>query len=217
MLVSRLRGLSKFQPSNVMLGLSTQELDIIIDTVNCLQLVAHQVLIISGSELRQFMAFSSWLRQEIDVQASDTISVEGVDKEPDIDYASTLQYIEGAMMRSDLTKFFELEPQNSQNLQWELELEGRSLFQLYRKDFGNSMGQEVSSKRLPRLDALIDHLDTQCTAVFSSIAETQRRNVRFGTPVSLGNGISTSMDLRMILEVRSENSICGILANLDVR
>jgi anaphase-promoting complex subunit 4 len=202
-IVSRLRGLSKFQPSNVTLGLSTPELDNIIDTVNCLQFVAHQILIVSGSELRQYIAFSTWLRQEIENQASDPSFPEAADEETNIDHANTLLYIEGAMMFSKLKTFFDLEPQTDPSPQWDLTAEGRSLFELYRRELKIASGQDPFAKRLPKLDALINHLDIQCTAVFGSIAETQRRNVRFGTPISLGAGIPTFMDTRMMNEVRN--------------
>lgn len=204
MLASRLRGLSKFQPSNATLGLSTVELDNIIDTVSCLQLVAHHILIISGSELRQSMAFSNWLRQEIENQASDTNAAEAPDKETNVDYVNVLGYIEGAMTRSRLMRFLDLESQISPGAQWDLKAEGGSLFELYERELRTSSGQDTPSKQLPRLEALIEYLDTQCASVFSSIAETQRRNVRFGVPISLAAGVPTCMDMRMVIEVSSQ-------------
>lgn len=200
-LVSRLRGLSKFQLSNAALGLSTVELENIIDTVNCLQLVAHHILIASGLELRQFTAFSTWLRQEIENQVSDTSTAEASDKETNIDHTNTLEYIEGAMRHSQLTRFLDLELQTDPGLHWDLKAEGGSLFELYKRELRTPSGQIPCSRYLPRLDVLLKHLDTQCAAVFGSIAETQRRNVRFGAPTSLGAGIPTCMDMRMLAEV----------------
>lgn len=165
--------------------------------------MAHHILIVTGSELRQFVAFSTWLRQEIDTQATDTSSAEAADKESNIDHANTLDYIEGAMTHSQLTKFFDLEPQTDPSAQRDLTAERGSLFELYKRELKAPSRQRASAKHLPRLDALIKHLDTQCTAVFSSIAETQRRNVRFGAPTSLGAGIPTCIDTRMLAEVMS--------------
>ena len=200
-LVSRLRGLSRFQLSNANLGLSTQEFDKVLDTINCLQLMAHQILLTSGSEHRQFLAFSVWLRQEIEVQASDPSVAESTDVDVNIDHVSTLEYIQGAMTQSQLTSFFNLEEPAKKQTPWDLATEGRSLFELYKRGLQNARREDSSVSRLPTLDALMKHLDTQCNGIFNRIAETQRRSVRFGAPVYLQKGVPSSMDIRMLHEV----------------
>ena len=210
MIVSRLRGLSKFQVSNITLGLSTQDLDDILDTVNCLQLVAHHILIASSSELRQFSAFSVWLRQEIDTQSTDASSLDTAEKDVNVDFGSTLDYIQGAMTRSRLTSFFDLEAEATKDSQWDLAAEGRSLFELYKKELKTNGTDDFSAKSLPPLDMLIRHLHNQCSAVFNDIAETQTRNVRFAAPTSLGFGSPTCVDMRMLVEV-SDHRLCTCL------
>ncbi|KAL9102889.1 MAG: hypothetical protein Q9163_002012 [Psora crenata] len=196
-LVSRLRGLSSFEISNRHLGLITEQLDRVIDTVSCLQLVAHQLLIISGSELRQFQAFSVWLRQEIDIQASDATSLEPPESGTAIDHSSTLDYIRGPMAESALAPFFGLKGDADQ---WDLVADDGSLFELYQNELKENVAPSQRSKQPPRLDALINHLDKQCSNVFQGIAETQRRNVSIGPPVSLGKGNPKLIDMRMLAE-----------------
>lgn len=200
-LVSRLRGLSRFQLSNANLGLSTVEFDNVLDTVNCLQLMAHQILITSGSELRQFLAFSAWLRDAIDVQASDASVAESAEKNIDLDYASTLDYIQGAMTQSQLFSFFNLESRAEEKNPWDLAAEGRSLFELYRQGLQNANTRDSSTRKLPTLNALMKHLDTQCNAIVIRIAEMQRRSVRFGAPVYLQQGVPSCVDMTMFPEV----------------
>ena len=200
-LVSRLRGLSRFQPSNANLGLSTPEFDKVLETVDCLQLMAHQILITSGSELRQFLAFSTWLREEIDIQASDASVAEPVEKDVNVDHASTLDYIQGAMMQSRLACFFDPGTRAQGENLWDLTAEGRSLFELYKQGFQNVSTEDSSARRLPTLDALVEHLDTQCNTIFSRIAKMQRRSVRFGAPVYLQKGVSSCADMRMVQKV----------------
>ena len=199
--MSRLRGLSRFQLANANLGLSTQEFDKVLDTVNCLQLMAHQILITSGSELRQFIAFSAWLRQEIDIQASDASVAESAEKDVNVNHESTLEYIQGAMTQSQLTGLFNLEARAEEKTQWDLAAEGRSLFERYKQCLKNASIEESSASRLPSLDALMRHLDKQCNSIFNRIAETQRRSVRFGAPVYLQKGVPSCMDMRMLHEV----------------
>ncbi|KAM0799702.1 anaphase-promoting complex, cyclosome, subunit 4-domain-containing protein [Usnea florida] len=170
------------------------------DTIDCLQLVAHQILKISGSELRQFYAFSAWLRQEIDVQASDASMAELADIDLNIDHASTLEYIQGAMTLSQLASFFNLEAQGEEIPPTKLAAEGRSLFELCKRGLQKAGTEESSAGRFPTLNALVKYLDTQCNAVFNGIAETQRRSVRFGAPVYLQKGTPSCMDMRMVRE-----------------
>ena len=202
-LVSRLRGLSKFQEPNTRLGLSTHELENILDTTNSLQLLGHHILISASSEFRQFLAFSAWLRKEIEIQSIDNSSSmdESNEKEHEIDYASTLGYIQGAMMHSRLNKYFNAEVPADKKSQWDLAAKGRSLYNLYKHQLKDGCEDDSVEKNLPGLDTLIAHLDIQCTSVFAGIAETQRRNVRFGSLVSLGKGIPACMDMRMLAEV----------------
>ena len=206
-LVSRLRGLSKFQDSNAVLGLSTQELDNILDTVYCLQLLAHHILICAGSELRQFAAFSAWLRQEVEVQSVDAASSsshEAAEKDLHINHTSTLEYIQGAMTQSQLINYLNVQSQGDQTSQWDLSVERRALYEVYKrelKDLGNGI---MPSKQPPGLEQLTTRLDTQSNLVFARIAETQRRNVRFGTPIPLGTEVPTCVDMRMVIEVQDE-------------
>lgn len=200
-LVSRLRGLSRFQLSNANLGLSTVEFDNVLDTVNCLQLMAHQILITSGSELRQFLAFSAWLRDAIDVQASDAGVAESAEKDIDVDYASTLDYIQGAMTQSQLFSFFNLESRAEEKNPWDLAAEGRSLFELYKQGLQNANTRDSSTRKLPTLNAVMKHLDTQCNAISIRIAEMQKRSVRFGAPVYLQQGVPSCVDMTMFPEV----------------
>ena len=206
-LVSRLRGLSRFQDSTAALGLSTQELDNVLDTVNCMQLLAHHILICAGSELRQFTAFSAWLGQEIELQSADAGSTsvhEAAEKDFGVDYTSTLDYIQGAMMQSQLVKYFNVRSQDDQKSQWDLSAEGRSLYGVYKRELKDLSQGSSSQKQLPGLGELISRLDTQCSLVFARIAETQRRNVRLGTPISLGTDVPACMDMRMVI------GVCGM-------
>ena len=200
-LISRLRGLSRFQVSNPTLGLPIHELDSIIDIVGCLQLLAHRLLVVVGIEYRQFQAFSLWIRYEIDVQAADSSSSEVDERESNVDHASTLEYVQGAMMQSQLIQLFGLDKSQDQSSQWDLAAEGISIFELYKREYEHSDQESKSAKQLPGLDAIIDHLQSRCEIVFAQIADTQRRNVRFGAPIALGHGSSTIMDVRTLVEV----------------
>lgn len=210
-LVSRLRGLSKFQDSNATLGLSTQELNNVLDTVNCVQLLAHDILLSAGSELRQFLAFSTWLRCEIETQSTDPTSAsaeEAAEKENRIDHAKVLEYIGGAMTQSRLLRFFDIRTPVDVRSTWDLAADGTSLYDTYKREHQRSQQGQPPKLKLPGLQELSTHLAAQCELVFKRIAETQRRNVMFGTSVSLedhGADSPKCKDMRMMVEVRQDS------------
>ena len=196
-LISRLRGLSKFQSSNIALGLSTHELEKVLDTSNCLQLLAHNILKAVGSELRQFSAYSAWLHQEIERQAADPISTtssESRAKESNFNHADVLEYIQGAMINSWLHQYLTVQSPSTPLLD-----EQNSYYETCKQGFRDTNGKSKLENKAPGLDALITHLDGQCNKFFAGVAETQRRNVRLGRPVFLGNGVPASIDMRILM------------------
>ena len=222
-LLSRLRGLSKFQDSSAALGLSTQELDNVLDTTACLQLLAHHVLIAAGSELRGFAAFSAWLKYEIEAQSTEpgsSAAQEASERDPNIDHVSTLDYIRGPMKQSHLFALFNMSPSAQERPQWDLNAEGRSLSELYKRELKTIGESDPPERQLPGLDALIGHLHSQCRSVFAGIAANQKRNIRLGSPVRLGQAIPESVDMRMLAAVSASAlnimSITNIFYSKDV-
>ena len=165
-----------------------------------MQLLAHHILIAAGSELRGYAAFSAWLKHEIEVQSTEpgsSAALEASERDTNIAHASTLEYIRGAMKQSRLFYFFNMYPGAEERPQWDLTAEGRSLYDLYKRELKNTNSLDTPERQLPGVDALLGHLDSQCNAVFARIAETQKRNVRFGNPINLGKDMPEHMDMRM--------------------
>ena len=202
-LVSCLRGLARFHESNVALGLEVLELDQIFDTINCLQLLAHTVLIYSGSELRQFSAFSAWLRQEIEVQATDPLSAvaeENVDKDSVPDYQQILLYVRGAMQKSQLYELFYVQKED-QRTAWDIDNDNAMLYDRYKAEVKKTRQGDRVEKQLPGLESLISRLSRQCRLVFQRIADSQARKIRIGDSISVGNNVKHH-DMKMFVLVR---------------
>ncbi|KAI4199117.1 MAG: hypothetical protein LQ346_002636 [Caloplaca aetnensis] len=200
-LVSRLRGLSRFQHPDFLLGLSTLELDNIVDSIRCIQLQAHSLLKCAILEAKQFSAFSTWLRHEIEKQATDPTSAsaqEITEKDVIFDYAAILEYIQGAMTASQMFAFSG--SQSESTSRWDLNAEG-VLFELYKSQIKTEARSSAPQRRLPGLSGLIQHLHEQCDSLFDRVSESQRRNVQVGTPTYLGAGSSACVDMRMVTEV----------------
>ena len=73
-LLSRLLGLSKFHKVSDVLGLDSIKLNGIVETLDCLHLLAHRILNHANEELIQFSAFSRWLHHEIQILNSEPLS-----------------------------------------------------------------------------------------------------------------------------------------------
>ncbi|KAL8715523.1 MAG: hypothetical protein Q9220_000859 [cf. Caloplaca sp. 1 TL-2023] len=196
-LISRLRGLSRFHSSDSLLGLSTVGLDAILDSVNCLQLLSHQLLKCAGSELQQFGAFSSWLRHEIEKQGASPTSAsaqEIAEKDMGFDHISILKYIQGAMTDSRMPLYSGVPDSQTQQA---IGGDGHLLFDLYREALKDNTIDGHPPKRLPGLGTVLSHLQNQADSLFESISDSQRKNIHLGFPIHLGAGRSTCVDMRM--------------------
>lgn len=202
-LASRLRGLSRFHVSNSSLGLSSRELDGIIDTISCLELIAHRILRCCTKELLQFQAFSMWLRQEIDTQGSETPSQDDDENHVKLDYARSLQYVRGAMVESGLLRMLDIDQTSRWERERALDAEHGSLFHLLKAEEEDEEHEGSQSvKEHPHLDALIGHLQFQCDKLYQGISENQRKGVRFGSPLTLAEENSKIAALRIVRQVR---------------
>ena len=204
-LVIRLRGLARFQESSNALGLFAPDLEQIFDTLNCLQLLAHEALISAGVELRQFGAFAHWIRQEIENQSTDPLSLaasEAAEKDIVFDYPQILEYVQGAMLRSDFFDLFDLLPPGDKRPASEIHDDSGSIYPRYKKQVKARKDASSGKHRLSGLAALLSRLERQCQVVSGKIAETQKRKVRFGDLVQLMEGECACFDARMLSTVR---------------
>lgn len=178
-----------------------------LDSVNCLQLLAHQLLKCAVSELQQFAAFSTWLRHEIEKQAADPTSAsaqEIAEKDMSFDHSGILDYIQGAMQHTQMLAYTLNEVDGGRP--WDLEDEGGPIFELYKGQMNNESSGFRSQPQLPGLAGMIQHFEKQSGVFFEHISETQRRSVQIGVPISLGVGNPTCADMRMVDEVSNTDS-----------
>ncbi|PGH35384.1 anaphase-promoting complex subunit 4 [[Emmonsia] crescens] len=196
-LLSRLIGLSKFHKLSPILGLETTDLEKCQDTVDCLNLLSHKVLIHSSRELRGFAAFAKWLRHEVDIQAADPLSStyeELTESSDSLDHGQTLSYIQGAMTRSALQDFIQPVPAQSSPDRWEPAGQDSSFYETYKKLLQQQDQKKWTDKiDMPLLGDLTSRLGLQSEKVFKQIAETQRRGILHRSPLSLGPDCSADV------------------------
>jgi anaphase-promoting complex subunit 4 len=188
LILSRLSGIVKYQGPNDALGFSSRQIGLVMDTVACLNLVAVRILTYVVDELDLFVAFSSWLRHEIDRLASDASSPsEDVpEKEATIDHSRVLRYIQTAMTTSRLSVFFQESTTEDSKNEWATAEQGLPIFELLDEQLRKHQEGLAHMTTLPKVELLCKHLDQQASAVFQRIADAEKRNVLFGQPIRLG-------------------------------
>ena len=217
MLLSRLVGLSKFHKLSDVLGLDTPKLNAIVETLDCLYLLAHRILDHANEELDQFNAFSRWLRHEILILNSEPLSQtseELLEKRDLFDVPPTVKYITGALKNSVLRCFIRQLPMIGVPMapapitdKWLPDGHDRSFYDMFRSLLRQQRhiqdeGGDGSTVDAPKLNDLTKRLGIQFEKVFAEIAQTQRRGILHRSPLTLHADCDQDvLDLKICYEV----------------
>ena len=177
--LSRLEGLSRFQKAAIVLGLDIKTLTMVSDTVDCLNLLGHDLLRVIGKEIREFTVFLRWIRLEIELQGLEVGSEraeelrEGSDA---MEYRIVLDYVSGAMRQSGTLKYIR-HTAAGKDIETSSTTfranEDSGYYQAYKKARKNPEAADT----LPKLDDLISRMKSQCAVVFERIADALRKNI----------------------------------------
>jgi anaphase-promoting complex subunit 4 len=214
--LSRLQGLSKFAKSAQVLGLDTQSLDRVMDTVDCLNLLGHYLMKTVGKEIKQFAAFIKWLRLELEIQGLEKENAGGPGSErldeacmrrDELNVRTVLDYIRGVMGKSGMVAF--LRPAvdargsalDGPSYDWSQNQADVGFYEVFKKMLKTQPG---AGKR-PDLDDLLRRLTSQAEKVFDGIAQTLRKSILHSRVCTLRSDcLADSMTARMILNAAGE-------------
>ncbi|KAJ5259423.1 hypothetical protein N7478_012404 [Penicillium angulare] len=225
-LLSRLVGLSKFAKLSDVLGLDTLKLNAIVETLDCLHLLAHCIMNHANEELEQFNAFSRWIKHEILILSAEPLSQteeELLEKRDLFDVPPTVKYITGALRKSILRSFIRQipmmglpsVPQYSSD-QWLPDGHDRSFYDNFRSILQQQRqvkadGRDSVNVDAPRLNDLTKRLGIQFDKVFAEIALTQRRGILHRSPLTLHTDCDQSvLDVKICYEDGEQRQPCSI-------
>lgn len=186
-ILSRLLGIARFHDSEESIGFNEVQISRLMDILSGLMLVAHKVLTIVMDELEHFTVFSTWLRLEIDKQASSSVSEELTEKEATMDNAKVLSYLQHYLTSSPLAVYFgeagkdEAAPENIFD-------HTTSVLDLLDKQLQEQEAGRSYTKALPQIDFLTSYLTSKAQVLFKGIAEAEKQNVKFGQATKLSIG-----------------------------
>lgn len=197
-ILSRLRGLAQFYDTRDDIGFSVTQITRVMDIISCLTLVGHKILVLVMDELEHFVAFSKWLRFQIDRLASSSANEELTEKEATMDNSKILTYIERFLTQSPLDIFFDDIAKEDYTADWDHIEGGPSLLDVLDKQLKKREDGQASMRALPHVDFLVKYMTTRSDKIFKDIAEAKKRSVRFGKPMKLSTGRPiTKMDVKM--------------------
>lgn len=207
--------MARFYNDREDIGLSIPHLNRVLDTISCLTLVGHKVLIHTMDELQHFSAFSAWLRFQIDqLGGPGTGPDELTDKEAMMDHTKVLTYIERYLTNSPLDIFLNEIAKEDYDSDLKFIDDGPTLLDVLDKQLKKHEAGQPSMKALPHVDFLVNYATTWSNKIFSSIAEAKRRSVRFGKPVKLSIGKPiTKMDMKMHGSSKRSGTVFTALAS----
>ncbi|RDA93360.1 hypothetical protein CP533_0315 [Ophiocordyceps camponoti-saundersi (nom. inval.)] len=199
LIFSRLRGLAQFHDDRDDIGFSVSQIKRVLDIISCLHLVAHKILIHVMDELEHFAVFSTWLRFQIEgLAAGARRSEELTEREATMDTSKVLTYIEKYLTDSPLDVFFDDVSTKDCTADWDYCEDGPSLLQMLDTQLKKREDGQPSMRALPHVDFLVNYMTTWCGRIFQSVAESMKRSVRFGQPVTLSVGAPvTKLDVRV--------------------
>jgi anaphase-promoting complex subunit 4 len=214
--LSRLGGLSRFTKSAQVLGLDTQSLSRVMDTVECLNLLGHYLLKTVGKEMKQFTAFMKWLRLEVEIQGLEKENAGGLGSErldemcmrrDDLDARTVLDYIQDVMSNSGMTAFVRpsVDARGSSldgpSYDWSQNQVDVGFYEVFKKMLKSPIGQ---GKR-PDLDDLLRRLTGQAEKVFDGIAQTLKKSILHSRVCTLASDCSADvMSARMVLQAKEK-------------
>jgi anaphase-promoting complex subunit 4 len=204
-ILSRLRGIARFEERNNDIGFTTAQITKLIDIVQSLYAVSYKILRLVMKELILFAKFSSWLRLEIDRLASSTMSDELLERQANVDFPKVLKYIKGHLTTSPMGIFFDDVEREDFNDSWDKVDDGASLREMLEKQIKRYQTGQPYMKALPRLELLVDYMTSRSGFVLQAIAETQRRRVRFAPATQLEiDGEISIYDVRMCAKQKQD-------------
>lgn len=177
--LSRLDGLARFPPTSSRLGLDEKSVRRVRETIDTMGILAEDLLLDVGAEMREFAAFIKWLKWECEVGALEEGSERAEELREswtgEMELRMVLDYVGGAMKESRLKKYLikeETQPDGKAAMPFDEETDLG-----FYVEYTKRRASANKETRMPTMGDLIDRVQRHSETVFSQIAETFRKSI----------------------------------------
>lgn len=211
-LASGLRGLAKYHDTSERLNLSPSSLTGILDVLQSMRLIVHESLNIATEDRRQFLAFSKWLRFQIELHTSENSadSDESIEQQATFDFGQILSYIQGEFVNPRLIFYWDEASQDCESETSEtvsVDLTQAATAATIEK-FRAERNSHEKKRRL--FGALEPRLHQGIRSILIGLGGWQRQMALTPGSIILEKYESTCFDMRMVFEVGSRLMILCI-------
>jgi len=218
-ILSRLDGLAKFSGTRERLGLDEMAVRRIRETVDVLGLLAEDILIDVGAEIREFAVFMKWLKWECEVEALEEGSERAEELREswtgELELRTVLDYVGGAMGQSRLKRYIDVgvptaaggDATAAKSFHEENDAGFYAEYTARRKSSSNKRDDST-----PTLGMLLDRLKKQCDIIFGQIAETFRKSILANYMFALPGGHAENMLEMRIIPDQQDTSLYRLVA-----
>lgn len=211
--LTNLKGLAQYHEDSTVFNVPLSSFGVIINTIRCMRLLAHHVLVYASEEQRQFSTFSKWLRHEIDIHATDPESAsaeETAEKDIGVDYSQLVAYIQGAMSESKLDPFVWIQddppaiPAHPE------------MYDDVKKVLGLFQNNLDGDREVLNLQSHFDEWKRHNRILVDQITSHQRGNISMDTGLVLEESNLSSWDIRMIFEDLRRQDVLAVVPEEDL-
>ena len=177
--LSRLDGLARFGPTSSRLGLDETNVRRVRETIDLMGILAEDLLLDVGVEMREFAAFIKWMKWECEVEALEEVSERAEELREswtgETELKLVLDYVGGAMKESRLKKYL-MREEKKQDSGIRTSFDEDPDVGFYA-EYSKRRASGKKDKRMPTLAELVDRGQKQSEVVFAQIAETFRKTI----------------------------------------
>lgn len=202
--LSRLRGLASFSETRDRLGLAEHDVKKATETVDVLTLLAEDLLVDVGTEIKEFAAFMKWMKWECEVEALEEGSERAEELREswtgELEIRTVLDYVGSAMGETRLKRYIDTPPTGGEPLAAAKSFGDENEAGFY-VDYTNQRNSQNKSSKPPRLGELLERLKKQCEVVFGQIAEHFRKSMLARYMMELPQGLEKDdLDMRVVAD-----------------
>ena len=205
--ISRLRGLAQFHDRDWIFSGPITDFSALLETLKNMRLLAHTAMLYASEEKRKFHGFSKWLRFTIDFEATEPESqsrIEMEQRDPGVDVAQVLAYIQYGLTNSDLTPY--LRPEAQLGGYPKIKEKEAASYEDTKKAVELLKEGATFKEEALCLEHVLGHLATGVTGLLKQVSKWQEANIQMDSGLVLeeygeGNEEMDVVDMRMVFEV----------------